>query len=413
MDLRETAFRLQRAGNDVRIFTPRLDRWHIPGGSISQDPGVPVTLIPMTLRQFNHRTAPELIEREVRYWNPDTIVVGNTFFLAPHLITRLIGSASLFLRVYAHEMVCINYMGMSRGNVFKMDRRNPSGILCGTSLPKSPLTCWLCGLRRMLPTLVGPRLNEVAFEYFTSLAFLPGYHRKVRTSLSQLNGIIVYNPFIRDLFLPYGPPVHVVPAGVDSDRFRPVDRIPNSKPRILLPGRADDPRKGFRIFAGALEILSKKGLQFDALVTDPRPEFLHPLVRSIGWIDSDQLPLLYQSVDIVVCPSIWPEPFGIIPLESMSCGVPVIASEVGGMKSTVVDGETGYLFPVGDMAGLAACIERLLGDPLLAYNMGTQGRHRVESLFNWDTIVDRITGPILSGHISTSSSWLDQPGLTG
>ena len=413
VDLRETAIRIRKAGDDVRIFTTGLTRWHVPAGRILEDPGVPVTVIPMKFRQFNFRTAPRMIFEAVSAWNPDTVVVGNTFFLAPFILKRLMDGPRLFLRVYAHEMVCLNYMGMSRGDPFKIDRNNPTGRLCGTSLPVSPLKCWRCALRRMLPTLIGPRLNEVAFEYFSSLGFLPWYHQYVRAALTGLSGILVYNPFIRDLFLPFNVPVHIVPAGVDTARFTPRGHSTGSIPRILMPGRADDPRKGFGIFAQALERLREHGIRFKALVTDPRSDFSHPLIESTGWIDSDQLPDLYRSVDIVVSPSIWPEPFGIIPLEAMACGIPVVVSESGGMKYTVLDGEQGFVFPVGDPETLATHLERLVNDPDLRRTLGANGRDRAVRLFNWDRIVDSISRPVLTGETDSSLSWLDWPENVG
>jgi glycosyltransferase involved in cell wall biosynthesis len=406
VDLRETAIRLQRMGDDIRIFTPLLTRWNVPGGRIERDPGVPVTTIPMRLNQFQFKTAPVLIHREVMAWKPERIMIGNTFFLAPHILETFSG-IPLFLRIYAHETVCSNYMGMCRGDVFKSDRHNPTGKLCDGSMLKTPVRCWRCALRRMLPTLIGPRLNEVAFEYFTSLAFLPGYARRTRRVLGNLHGILVYNPFIRDLVAPFGPPVHVVPAGVDTARFTPAQRNPEKTVRILLPGRADDPRKGFSVFAGAVDILLKKGLNVEALVTDPRPSCPHPAIKTTGWISTENLPDLYRSVDIIVCPSIWPEPFGIIPLESMACGIPVVASNIGGMQYTVVHGETGYLFETGNSADMAARLETLAHNPDLRKRMGIEGRKRAESLFEWDRIITRFTAPVLHGTTEKPVNWLE------
>lgn len=406
VDLRETAIRLQQMGDEVRIFTPLLTRWHVPGGKIDQDPGVPVTTIPMSLAQFNFQTAPKMIHHEVMAWKPDCIMVGNTYFLAPHIF-KLFKNIPSFLRIYAHEMACANYMGMSKGNVFKIDQHNPNGILCHGSMLKTPMMCWRCSLRRMLPTLIGPRLNEVAYEYFTSLAFLPGYARRTRRVLKNIQGILVNNPFIRDLMLPYGPPVHVVAGGVDTDFFVPKQQKRNQKVKILLPGRADDPRKGFRVFADAVEILLSKGLDFEALVTDPRPSFSHPFIQSTGWISQQNLPDLYGSVDIVVCPSIWPEPFGIIPLESMACSIPIVASNTGGMKYTIEQGKTGYLFETGNAQELAGYLEKLVCNSDLRKNMGVSGRKRVETMFNWDEIIRCYTAPILHGTVTENVNILD------
>jgi len=108
---------------------------------------------------------------------------------------------------------------------------------------------------------------------------------------------------------------------------------------------------------------------------------------------------LYSSASVFVCPSIY-EPFGIINLEAMACGTPVVASAVGGIKEVVVDGETGFLIPLEQMkespfeatdpaafaSDLASKINLLMADPNLASRMGAAGRKRAEELFGWDAI---------------------------
>jgi glycosyltransferase involved in cell wall biosynthesis len=109
--------------------------------------------------------------------------------------------------------------------------------------------------------------------------------------------------------------------------------------------------------------------------------------------------VLYSSASVFVCPSIY-EPFGIINLEAMACGTPVVASAVGGIKEVVVDGETGFLIPLEQMkespfeatdpaafaSDLASKINLLMADPALASQMGSAGRKRAEELFGWDAI---------------------------
>ena len=111
---------------------------------------------------------------------------------------------------------------------------------------------------------------------------------------------------------------------------------------------------------------------------------------------------LYSHAAVFCCPSIY-EPFGIINLEAMACGTPVVASKVGGIPEAVADGETGILVPLEQQtespfepvdpprfsADLAAAINRLLADPALRERMGQAGRRRVEERFSWRVIAQR------------------------
>lgn len=92
--------------------------------------------------------------------------------------------------------------------------------------------------------------------------------------------------------------------------------------------------------------------------------------------------------DVFVLPSEW-EAFGIVLVESMACGVPCVATRVGGAADVVLDGETGFLVPYGDDAALAESIRRVLADPALARRLGEAGQKRAFAEYSWDAVVDR------------------------
>jgi glycosyltransferase involved in cell wall biosynthesis len=101
------------------------------------------------------------------------------------------------------------------------------------------------------------------------------------------------------------------------------------------------------------------------------------LVHWVGELPHSAMPEFWSSVDVAVVPSLY-EPFGLVALEALACGVPVIASAVGGLKEIVVDGECGVLVPPGDAAALARALRQLLTDDSLRQRLGVAARPRAE-----------------------------------
>ena len=201
--------------------------------------------------------------------------------------------------------------------------------------------------------------------------------------------------------------VSVVPCGVDLEHFTPAPTrsVSPSVPqrscryRLLSVGRLV-PRKGYEIIIEALTWLPETELLIagGAGSGDTRPEPEHDRlaavaerlgvadrVRLIRQIARADLPALLRSADLVVC-SPWYEPFGIVPLEAMACGVPVVASAVGGMLDTVVDGVTGTLVTPRDPVALAEVIGPLLEAPSRRAEFARAGLDRVRSCYSWDRV---------------------------
>jgi len=93
----------------------------------------------------------------------------------------------------------------------------------------------------------------------------------------------------------------------------------------------------------------------------------------LGWLDNEACRKWINRSRVVVVPSIWPEPFGIVGIEAMASGKPVVAFDSGGISEWLVQGQTGYLVPTGDIAALKEKIRVLLRDPELANEMGKNG----------------------------------------
>jgi D-inositol-3-phosphate glycosyltransferase len=128
-------------------------------------------------------------------------------------------------------------------------------------------------------------------------------------------------------------------------------------------------------------------------------------VRLRGRVDRADLPALLRSADAVLCVP-WYEPFGIVALEAMACGVPVVASAVGGLVDTVVDGVTGIHVPARSPQHLAAALGCLLEDPVLRRRLGTAGARRARRRDGWNRVARSTLG--VYGELLASTAAAEQ-----
>jgi glycosyltransferase involved in cell wall biosynthesis len=197
--------------------------------------------------------------------------------------------------------------------------------------------------------------------------------------------------------------VSVVPCGVDVDVFTPVGPTAprGGRPRLLTVGRLVQ-RKGVEDAVRALplvpraELVVAGGPAHGSVEDDPEVRRLRAVaarigvsdrVTFLGQVSREDMPALLRSADIVVAVP-WYEPFGIVPLEAMACGVPVIASAVGGLLDSVVDGVTGAHVPPRQPEALAQMLCRLLADPVRRTAYGLAGADRAAARYTWDRVAD-------------------------
>jgi type III pantothenate kinase len=194
----------------------------------------------------------------------------------------------------------------------------------------------------------------------------------------------------------------VIPCGVDLERFRPDGpSAPRTEGmgRLLSIGRLVE-RKGIGNAIEALarvpdaELVVVGGPDRQGLAGDGEARRLLAIARDVGVADRmqlhgrvsrDDLPALIRSADAVVAVP-WYEPFGIVPLEAMACGVPVVAAAVGGMIDTVVDGVTGVHAPPRDPERLAEILQGVLADDEARAAWGRAGVDRARRLYDWNRV---------------------------
>jgi len=198
--------------------------------------------------------------------------------------------------------------------------------------------------------------------------------------------------------------ISVVPCGVDLELFRPdgpaEERLPDLH-RLVVVSRLVE-RKGVGNVISALpdvpgtELIVVGGPDASNLEKDLEAHRFLALARSLGVEDRvhlrgrlgrESVPALMRSADAVVCVP-WYEPFGIVPLEAMACGVPVVVTAVGGLVDSVVDGVTGLHVAPRRPDRLSVALRSLLADPQRRSSLGAAGIRRARSRYGWDRIAD-------------------------
>jgi glycosyltransferase involved in cell wall biosynthesis len=201
--------------------------------------------------------------------------------------------------------------------------------------------------------------------------------------------------------------VQVIPAGTDLETFHV---MPKGKARnelgldlqtktILYVGRFD-PRAGLDTLVQAFAQLSygaAEPMQLLIVGSSSTPEARQEQTRIkalieqvnitdavifVGSVGHDMLPLYYTAADVCAIPS-YDEPFGLVAIEAMACGTPVVASAVGGLRFTVLPEETGLLVPPRDVTALAAGIDRIFSDEIWSQKIRKQATERVQQNFSW------------------------------
>jgi len=252
-----------------------------------------------------------------------------------------------------------------------------------------------------------------------------GYHVSAwmeKTAFENADGVIaVSRSMEKDVRELYGVPaerVRVIYNGIDVERYKPTFNpevltrygIDPERPYILFVGRITHQKgimhllRAAKYLPGGVQVVlcatdpdtEELGLEVDRRIEALKAEEGRKVIHISSFVPLEDIVPLYSQAAVFVCPSIY-EPFGLINLEAMACGAPVVATAVGGIKEVVAPQETGLLVPfdhkcpedhqpqaAAELArDLAEAMNALLSDPEKRRAMGKKARKRVEELFSW------------------------------
>ncbi len=248
------------------------------------------------------------------------------------------------------------------------------------------------GLLKGVPTTVGHRVMNIAERAAVDM-YLP-----ISNAVAIGNGLI-------GSALPFQVVPNFVPNQLGasrSDMAAYTAQLPKGEYILFVGDLSRD--KGIHILCSAYAALTDAPplVLIGRRCQDTPPDFPPNVIALNSW-PHEAIMEAWRRCSVAVAPSVWPEPFGVVVLEAMTCGRPVIASRSGGLAEIVVDGETGLLVPPGDATALATALRDLLTDQDLRQKMGLAGKCRAEE-FRASAIVPRVEEvyrSVLTKHVST------------
>ena len=359
----------------MRILLACPYDWHAPGGV-----QVHVRQLASALRERGHRTlvvAPGSVDVRVEVTEPPVRTVGRPVrvpyngTVAPIAFSpgswRRIRSA---MRAFAPEVVHVH------------EPLTPSTSMLAALASSVPVVATFHAYldRSRLMELSGPVLRQIC--------------RRIDAAIAVSEAA---SGFVRRVFRG---PVEVVPNGVDVEAFagarEPAEGLPEGR-KILWVNRLD-PQKGFGVMVRAFEELALELADAQLIVAgDGRDraalsllsENARTRVVRLGTVRHEELPRYHAAADVFVSSALGQESFGIVLVEAMAAGVPVVASDIPGYREVVRDGVEGLLVRPNDPSALAGAISKVLTEPELASSLAAAGRTRAD-LYSWDVVVPQL-----------------------
>lgn len=223
----------------------------------------------------------------------------------------------------------------------------------------------------------------------------------LQPALEKVIGRIAVSPAARRVVVEHlGGDAVLIPNGVDVSRFEGAQPLPgrDDRPTVVFLGRIDEQRKGLAVLLEALPELARLVPDVRLLVAGPGdaddvreavPPSLRDRVELLGLVSEQDKPRVFASGDVYCAPNTHGESFGIVLVEAMAAGTPVVASDLEAFRRVLDDGRAGVLVPVRDPGALAAGLGALLQDPARRAQLAAVGRRAVRA-YDWSTVTRQI-----------------------
>lgn len=257
-------------------------------------------------------------------------------------------------------------------------------------------------LQKHLSPMVGTFHASGAKPWYTLFGpvvkfYLDRWYRK-------LDGCIAVSPTARDYIYAYYPGEYtIIPNGIDTHHFNshatPMEEYTDGKPNILFVGRLEK-RKGFDYLLKAYRQVIKEMPDCRLIAVGPGTRLRKKYEKQVnreglknvifaGYSTYSDLPRYYQTADVVCFPATGRESFGIVLLEAMSVGKPIIATAIDGFNNVLEDGAEGLSVPPRDVHKLTESLLTLLKNKQLRQEMGARGREKAQA-YDWSLIAQRV-----------------------
>jgi len=220
----------------------------------------------------------------------------------------------------------------------------------------------------------------------------------LQTALEKISGWIAVSEAARTTLVEHmGGDAVLIPNGVTISRYEkasPLPGWPGEGGALGFLGRMEEPRKGLDVLLRAFELLAAQRPGLRLLVAGPGdldevrakvPEAIRDRLILLGRVTQDDKARFYHSVDVFCAPNTGGESFGVVLIEAMAAGAPIVASDLDAFQLVLRDGRAGELFPAGDPAALAAAASRLLDDPSLRARLSAAATDAVRD-YDWPMV---------------------------